>query len=224
MRRSILLLPLLLTCGGGGSSGSASSAPPPAATCPPQGNATSSATQALNVLKNRNTAPAALNPAITFAALVAPGDDSSRWSGSDGAEITALVYDVLVGGVESANCDATDPALRDTHLELVADAAHTAPTQRVIVEVTPRWRTILAAQGVDWSTTGLQALKGRTVTVRGWMLYDWEHKTEAFNTAPANAGDWRATAWEIHPITALTVQPGPVAPGSSTWRGHEDPD
>ncbi len=184
------------------------------------GDAVASDVQALNLLKNRDTPPGTVNPAITLSALLQPGSDTSRFVSNNGAEFEAIIYDVLVGGVETANCHATDALNRDTHIELVLDATHIAPSQRIIAEVTPRWRAAMAASGVDWSTTALTALKGRRVRLRGWMLYDFEHAGESENTAPGRVGNWRASAWEIHPITALTVLPN--APLDAThWNdGH----
>jgi hypothetical protein len=65
-----------------------------------------------------------------------------------------------------------------------------------------------AAQGIDWETSTLKrTINGRCVRISGWMLFDSEHKGQAENTAPGNSADWRATAWEIHPITSLEVLP-----------------
>lgn len=180
--------------------------------CGVEGTAGGHASQALNTLKNRYAAPqpAQINPSITLAALLAPGDDSGRWSLSDAAEVVGYVWDVKPGGLESVNCDAADLAYRDTHIELVLDPGRLAATERVIVEVTPRWRAILAAQGSDWSTHTLRVrLLGGWVKVRGWMLFDWQHKTQAENTNPGHHGNWRATAWEIHPVTSIEVVTGP---------------
>jgi len=76
----------------------------------------------------------------------------------------------------------------------------------LIVEVTPRWRYIMGERGTDWSTRGLRdRFLGRWVKVRGWMLFDAEHQRESENTAPGRAENWRATAWEIHPVTSIEV-------------------
>lgn len=76
----------------------------------------------------------------------------------------------------------------------------------MIVEVTPRWLAIMTAKGVDWSTRTLRdRVLGRWVKVTGWMLFDVEHRKQAENTAPGRPRNWRATAWEIHPITAIKV-------------------
>jgi hypothetical protein len=37
---------------------------------------------------------------------------------------------------------------------------------------------------------------------------DWgdaEHKRDSENTAPERAANWRATAWEIHPVTSIEL-------------------
>lgn len=80
--------------------------------------------------------------------------------------------------------------------------------RHVIVKVTPRWRTAMAARGIDWKTHTLwEKLLGRFVEVTGWLLFDAEHRRESANTADARARACRATAWEIHPVTALDVLP-----------------
>jgi hypothetical protein len=179
--------------------------------CGMEGDARSSGVQALNRLKNRYAPPHQIDPAITLAAILAPGRDTGRWKVKQGAEIVGYVFDVKVGGIESTNCHARGAEQRDTHIELVLDPMAGSPTQRVIVEVTPRWRTIMAAQGVDSSTRALRdRLLGRWVKVRGWMLFDVEHQNASANTAPGRERNWRATAWEIHPITSIEVVPRPA--------------
>jgi hypothetical protein len=153
---------------------------------------------ALHRLKNRYTAPqpGEINPAITMAALVAPGDDTNRWRNNEAAEITGYVWEVK------------DQADGDTHIELVPNPEH--PEQKAIVEVTPRWRAIMAQQGVDWSTAALRnTIHGRWVRVRGWMLFDSDSKDKSENTAPGRPRNWRWTAWEIHPITSIELAPTP---------------
>jgi hypothetical protein len=79
-------------------------------------------------------------------------------------------------------------------------------SKRVIVEVTPRWREIMKKKGIDWTTSALRkTLLGRWVKVKGWMLFDFEHKDEAENTKLGRARNWRATAWEIHPVTSIEI-------------------
>ena len=76
---------------------------------------------------------------------------------------------------------------------------------RVIVEVTPRWRRWAREHGVDWCLEALKGLVGKRVHVEGWLLFDLEHGDESENTQPGRPENWRRTAWELHPVTAIQV-------------------
>ena len=181
------------------------------ANCPTVGDATGARVRALNTLKRRMTAPTPGNvdPNVTLKAMVASGDDTNRWDEKRGATIEGYVADVKVGGVESVNCHTHDPAYRDTHMELTLDPTKNDESTYVIVEVTPQVRQEMAQKGVDWSTKTLRtSLLGRWVRVSGWLFFDVEHKPNAKNTASGGAHIWRATVWEVHPITAIEVLPG----------------
>jgi len=174
--------------------------------CGLAGDAVEPGVQALNRLKNRYTAPAAadIDTGATLAALVSPGDDRGRWDERRGAVVVGYVHDVKPGGIETVNCRARDLPDRDTHIELVLDPMDAGGARRVIVEVTPRWRAIMAARGADWSTRALRLqYLGRWVRVTGWLMFDAEHANASENTAPGRPRNWRATAWEVHPITSI---------------------
>jgi hypothetical protein len=175
--------------------------------CGITGSATSPLVQRLNYMKNRSSIPKAkdINAAITLDALLATGKDTRRWSDDSAAQIEGIVFDAKPGGIETTNCRAENLADRDTHIEIVESLDDSGPTRRMIVEVTPRTRALGAARGLDWSTQALQALKGHRVRVKGWMLFDFEHVDESENTAPKRRDNWRATAWEIHPLTDMTI-------------------
>lgn len=176
--------------------------------CPPEGSATRADLKELNKLKNRQGVPAAgsIDTAITLKKILQPGNDKSRWSTSKAARITGYVYDVKPGGVESCNCKTEEKDRRDTHIELVADPMHTGKTLRMVVEITPHMREAEKKKNVDWSTETLRSkLLGRWVTFTGWLLFDAEHASQAENTSPGRARNWRATAWEIHPVTNIEV-------------------
>lgn len=165
--------------------------------------------QSLNLLKNRYVAPTPtqIDSLITLAAMLAPGDDATRFAQDKGVEIVGVVTDVQVGGTETTNCDANTLPYRDTHIR-IAVTRDAPENRRVVVEITPRWREAMNAVGVDWSTATLtNTLIGRTVRVQGWLLFDTEHAKESENTNPGNPKNWRATAWEVHPITFLEVLP-----------------
>lgn len=177
--------------------------------CPVEGDAKQPLARELNPYKNRDDAPpvATIKTDATLTAVLAPGNDLQRWSREDGAIFEGVVVGVKVGGIESVNCHAKDPPHRDTHIELALDPS-AAETQRVIVEVTPRWREKMGAIA-DWSTTALkQQLLGHRVRITGWLFDDLEHQSQAENTNPGAAGNWRATVWEIHPVTGIVVLPG----------------
>jgi len=176
--------------------------------CGLEGDAKRMDVRDLNTHKNRYDLPdsSQLDHSITLQAMLAPGNDRDRFSMYKAAEITGYVYDVKVGGDESCNCHARNPEDRDTHIELVVSQEHSAETERVIVEVTPRLRAEMAKKGIDWSTDNLKnTIKGHYIKVRGWLLFDEEHSKQAENTDPDNPKDWRATCWEIHPVTSIEL-------------------
>lgn len=178
--------------------------------CDPElGDAVRTDAKALNRLKNRSTAPipSEIDRSVSLSAILAAGDDRYRWRPDQGATITGYVARVQMGGVESVNCHARSAQGRDTHIDLVVSPHDAADeTRHVIVEITPRWRAAMAAKGLDWSTDELrQDILGRCVRVAGWMLFDAEHARESANTASPGREVWRATAWEVHPVTNLTV-------------------
>ena len=176
--------------------------------CGMEGDARVFGVRALDRLKNRSTQPSPeqIDSTITLAAILAPGHDISRWKVNEGAEIVGYVSEVKRGSIESTNCHARDDLDRDTHIELVLDPMSGDASARMIVEVTPRWRFLMSERGMDWSTRALRdRFLGHWVRVRGWMLFDAEHQRDSENTASGRAGNWRGTAWEIHPVTSIEV-------------------
>jgi hypothetical protein len=187
--------------------------------CPPEGDPSPAGSQfqellVLNREKNRATTPtdADVDRTITLARILQPSsNDEGRFDANRAAEITGYVYDVKPGGrAETGNCRATDAVHRDAHIEITLSPSDTAENRRFIVEITPRWRGAQLNSGVDWSIHAVEAaIEGHFVRVRGWLFFDSEHRGQAENTAPGNASNWRATAWELHPVTAFTIVPTP---------------
>jgi hypothetical protein len=173
--------------------------------CPQQGWAFTTEMRAFASLKNRALLPTSddFDERVTLEALLEPGDDRDRWSEGRAARIEGYVVSVGRGGVEVANCYSL--RIRDTHI-YVARSLNASPRERVVVEVTPRLREWAKRQGYDWSEPALEsALVGRRCRMEGWMLFDREHAQESENLSPGSAHNWRATAWEIHPVTSITV-------------------
>lgn len=178
--------------------------------CPLEGSAVQDHRKASNRKKNRITRPreADVDTTVTLAALLRDGDDEDRWSDVRGASIVGYVVDVKKGGEETVNCGERDIRYRDTHIDLVLDPSDTMKVVRVIVEVTPRWRAYMNQRGDDWSTAALeQQLERRRVRFTGWLFWDFEHADEAEHTNAGGDRNWRATAWEVHPVTEIKVCP-----------------
>ncbi len=181
--------------------------------CPLEGSAKSENLKKLNLLKNRTGLPASsdYDVNVSLAKMLEPGDDQNRWSTDKAAEIVGYVAEVKPGGIETCNCEAKDVYERDTHIELVINPMSFTNNEKVIVEITPRMRKILSAGGEDWSTRALRdRILGRWVKVKGWLLFDFEHARQAENTNPGNERNWRATSWEIHPLTSIEVVDRPL--------------
>ena len=179
--------------------------------CPLEGAATGVHRQESNREKNRTTHPqvADIDSSANLPAIMQPGYDADRWSEARGASIVGYVVEVKRGSRETVNCEATARAFMDTHIALVADSTDISEAARMIVEVTPRWREFLAERGEDWSTEALhQTLLGRWVRVTGWLFWDYEHANASEHSDRRRGYAWRATAWEIHPVTAIRICPG----------------
>jgi hypothetical protein len=179
--------------------------------CPLQGDAKSPDVKDLNRLKGRYHSPVSsdIDQTVALTAMVAPGDDEDRFDVKSAATVVGFVLEVMVGGKETCNCHATDPAERDTHIALTL-SEDGDEKQSVVAEVTPRTRFLRKQAGDDWTTDALRTnIKGRWVEVTGWLLFDFEHIDQAENTNPGNDKNWRATCWEVHPVTSIKVLPGP---------------
>lgn len=181
--------------------------------CPMEGDAKVADVKQLNRDKNRYHPPATseINPAITLTAMVAPGDDEHRFDNRSAATITGYVLRAYEGSVETCNCKDREPSGRDTHVILTLSPGADR-TQGIVAEVTPRIRIVHQRNGggTDWTTEALaRDIQGKWVQVTGWMLFDLEHVDESENTNPGGTENVRATAWEIHPITAIKVLDNP---------------
>lgn len=177
----------------------------PQSYCPTAGAALSPAGREFMRLKNRDAepAPSDFDERVTLGALSRPGEDRGRWSETRAGRVEAYVVEVVEGGVEAANCYSYRE--RDTHIH-VAPRADAPRAEWVVLEVTPRVRERARARGLDWSAAALRReLTGRRCRFEGWLLFDREHAGESENTAPGARGNWRATAWELHPVTAIEV-------------------
>lgn len=195
----VILLPLLVLAAGALVRGRGE-------LCPAEGLAISPGGREFARLKNRM--PRALGPRdfddnVSLGALSRPGEDRGRWSESRAGRIEGYVVEVVEAGAEAANCYSFEE--RDVHIH-VAARADAPRTQWVVVEATPRARRWAVERGEDWRADTLRReLVGRRCRFEGWLLFDREHADESENTAPGARGNWRATAWELHPVTSIEV-------------------
>ena len=166
--------------------------------CPSAGLALTTRARDLHRLKNRTSFPQAtdFDPRITLDALLQPGDDTNRWSNTRAARIQGEVIDVAYARPEATNC--FNPCRRDIHI-LVAARKGAAKTEHVVVEVTPN-----LSIGSSEETLQNQSV-GHWCEFEGWLYFDVGHAEESENISPGKPGNWRATAWEIHPVTKITV-------------------
>lgn len=186
--------------------------------CPTSGLGLSQGRRDFYRLKNRRLPPQPLDfdGRVTLQQLLHPGADQSRWSTSRAGQIEAYVVSVTPGPLELVNCYCR----RDVHIN-VALRPQASAREMIVLEVTPYFRDLMAHgredqigpaspdQALllhDWSTEILQKkLTGHWVRFEGWLFYDAQHESEAENTAPGRINNWRATAWELHPVTRIEV-------------------
>jgi hypothetical protein len=173
--------------------------------CPDAGFALTRHVRALHRLKNRTAPPQEtdFDTQVTLQALLQPGNDSSRWLVQRAARVEGYVIDVAYARPEATNCYL--PCRRDIHI-VIADKKAAPPNEQIVVEVTPNSRQRATSQGRDWSEKTLRAqLLGHRCAFEGWLYFDEGHDDQSENTSPNNPTNWRATAWEIHPVTRITV-------------------
>ncbi|MBS1726217.1 MAG: hypothetical protein JST51_05805 [Armatimonadetes bacterium] len=210
--------------------------------CSMTGNATPKQWEfSANMLKNRWEMPSAddnFNGDATIAVLAsAPSDpkpsspnsapDSKVGKNEQGkavtisedqtAEIDGYIAYVKPGGVESCNCKSQDPQYMDTHIYVSPNLEHANQHDKqfcVIVEVTPRVRIEQVQSGHDWSTSTLvSTLKpGTHVHISGYLFDDQEHRPNSLIDSPNGSNIWRASCWEIHPVTDIQI----VGPSASS--------
>lgn len=173
--------------------------------CPAEGAAVSPGGREFARLKNRVGVPGPqdFDGSVTLEALLRPGEDVGRWSESRAGKVEGYVVEVAEGGIEAANCYSYRE--RDVHI-YVASREDAPRLEWLVVEVTPRMKERASGLGWDWTAAALRrGLLGRRCRFEGWLLFDREHAGESENTAPGAHGNWRATAWELHPVTAIEV-------------------
>ena len=190
--------------------------------CPACGTATDNKHRTLNVQKNRSIA--VTNPQkITVQEIRDPANDQGVFTPNKKVWVTGFVASVDPGGLqETCNCKRID--LRDVHINVVADPSEASDQSKyVVVEFTPRWEKTFGFDDSNYDAMRQAVedkIKNKWVKFDGWMMYDFIHVNASQSTSPSNpvcpndgqqhsGCNWRATPWEVHPVTAYTVVTGP---------------
>jgi len=191
--------------------------------CPACGSAVRQSFRDLNVLKNRDDA--ATSPKeVTVVDIRKAANNTGHFDPSQQVWVTGFVASLDKGGFEeTCNCARDD--LRDIHINIVATPSErNNKTRFVVVEITPRWQGKLDLNDKHYDAMLAKVkseIVGKWVKFEGWMLYDSAHITESKSTAksttPVCKDDgkdkkpcvWRATPWEVHPVTKYAVVSAP---------------
>ena len=178
--------------------------------CPPEGSAAIESHIRMNQLKNRVAEPSMsdINMNVSLDAMRASGNDRDRWSEGQAASVVGYVRSAKGTGRESCNCRAGTRRLTDMHLDIIAGPDDNR--RPVIAEITVPLRLIHEHfQLEDWSSRAIKdKYEGKTVRITGWLFYDRSHESGAENIDPGDMRgekNWRATCWEIHPITHIEL-------------------
>lgn len=133
--------------------------------------------------------------------------------------VIGYLYYAKQEGAESSNCELTAPDDTDFHIGIGFDknvaasllpsagkkAAHPGLNKTaVVVEMIPQYRADFAP---DWTLAAVQSAIGKQVKVVGQLMADNEHNVPKDNCGLAGAGAscWRASIWELHPVTSFQV-------------------
>lgn len=175
--------------------------------CPPEGDASTVVKAQTYRLKARyDHPPESFIMDMSLEDILTRGDDTKRWEQGAAVRMIAYVDTIFMAGPEDCNCDMNGDTMRDTRIYLTMDPDGQDKKTMMIAEVTPRMKALMKLQGTDWSTQGLRAAyQHHWVEVTGWLFFDRAHVGNAINTKPTSGSLWRATAWEVHPVTAIVV-------------------
>lgn len=167
--------------------------------CPKKGDNPNPRIEHLDSLKNRSAEVNIVPKNILISEFLKPGNDQNRFSSSQFVQVTGYIIKVKYGESETCNCHSTDKQDLDFHIEVAADANHTARNEVMVWEIT----RFNKADNPELTYAYIKSLVGKTVTATGWLFFDEEHLNASENTHPGGKNNWRATCWEIHSIKSI---------------------
>lgn len=163
--------------------------------------------------------------------------------------VIGTIYYTIPGGSETCNCQLTgDDSLIDFHIGvgfadfplstdvmnqlrggaqydkiLSKSDQHVLDQPSVVVEMTPYYREQFHP---GWSLTKVQNVVGRQVKVTGQLMIDNVHHKPADDCGLSDADQnscWRASVWEVHPVTSFQVCSADHCDATSTtWVNLDD--
>jgi hypothetical protein len=178
--------------------------------CPREGLTNRENTKILNFKKNRYEIPkkSDIDANVTMETLTERGNDEERFDENKAATIEGYILKVTNTGKETCNCKAKEKENQDVHIVMVKKMSNKSNKYHVIVEITPRLRErIFTKLGVESNKELKKLITGKKVKITGWLLFDEEHTENSYNINPRGKKKtiWRATCWEIHPITDIEI-------------------
>lgn len=165
--------------------------------CPPEGDATHEKEKQLNRLKNRSVEFMDGANVLPLEDLLAPGNDTARFTSEQYVTVSGYVVYYAPGDAESCNCHSDDKKNHDVHI-YIGKKKNSKKKDCIIVDITPPYKS---SHSID-----LKKLKGKKVSVTGYLMFDFEHKGNAANTCMKCTRIWRRTAWEIHPVVKIELK------------------
>jgi hypothetical protein len=151
--------------------------------------------------------------------------------------VVGYLYDIKVEGKESSNCQLDDDAEDEnidfhifigfdpdiaekikTHKALTPAEKKKVTQESMIVEMTPHYRD---TNNPEWTAAAVRAVKGEQVRVYGQLMVDNEHYVSGQDCAkdPHTPACWRASVWELHPVTDFQVcDTGKCTANSAGWK------
>jgi len=154
----------------------------------------------LNELKNHAAVPPADSAQdLELSSLLATphGEDSDRFKNGTYVYTEGYLVSHKEEGAESCNCKEATAEQKNGDVHIYIGQSPDAPkSDCIIVEITPAFKRL----HLDYNNL---LIAGEHVRITGYLLYDFEHVSNAVNTCKKCTSVWRKTCWEIHPIVGI---------------------
>lgn len=169
--------------------------------CPPYGNTTDPLEKKLNIRKNRGVTISDSKKAEFIALNELITTKKKEDQGFYKSDVYVYTEGFLVSheeqGAETCNCGKASKTKKTGDVHMYLGLIANAPKKNcIVVEITPAYKKVHP----DYEG---QLTDGKKVRIFGYLIYDYKHRGQSFNTCTKCGHIWRKTCWEIHPITAI---------------------